>query len=1241
MLFSTWLRNWKRSFERQSTRRQSRRQKQTGCRRSCPLTVERLEDRTVPSLTSVAITDFGTLSRDNSGNLTAPAGTSITLGGRWTDDGNNETDAFTNLNIGMLGATWTVSRNGRPIPGDTVQADAVGAPPDFTFTPTENGTYVVTLTGTEDDGVGQATDSVTIDVAPAVSIQGTGTLGTTGSLDPSFGTGGQSVTSLGTGGDYFSAVATQKDGKTVAAGGTGANFNEILLARYDTDGSLDTNFGNGGYASTTVPNGGELGNINTVAIDSQGRIVLAGWMQATDGSNQPFLARYLSNGTLDTDPTTGFGTLDPATGSRTGIVSLSIGMLSPNSIAIDGSDGILVASKVSNSTNQLVRITSSGALDTTFGSTGTGVQTIQTTANLGSSPFPAINFFPPSSPVVTIDGHDRILLGQMEVVGTNDLANGPDGSNLGIIACKSELEVACFTSNGNLDPSFGSAGIATMDVSSEADSYGPLSLVFGSPQGLNLYGIAADNQGGSVIEIETGTGEAELVRLTSSGALDTNPATGFGPLDPATGSRTGIVSTPICPGTFTLNDFAVQPDGQMLIWGSFSNNDFGAFWGVLRRTGWGVARYNPDGSPDSSFGPGGVAQIDMPSANSIQGIAAESNGNILLVGAQILPDGTNNFLREQVVGAPPHSPVGVPLSFTSTVNDPNPSPSYQWTVTKDGSSYVLPDGTMTHSADFSFTPNAIGNYVVTLSVTDPDLTTVSDSKTIEVDDPFSYNGMQTALDSQPPIDPTTGNPTVTLQGNTQAQADDFMALFQDPATPGFTPLQPPAGATTPIDIVVTFDSSAQLNEAALNIPDGIRVQINGGTWLGGSPALTLSSGDLTITGATFANATNAPTILVNAGHLTLRNDVIQESTGYSRSAIAITGGTVDLGTAASPGGNTLNINGSGSFIQNATSTPVTAVGSVFLVNGVALAPDSLSGIVFKDFNDDGQVDFGEQGIAGVAVALTGTDFLGNAVSMSATTDSDGAYIFANLQPGTYSITETQPAGYNQGIDTVGTAGGSLTATDKFFVSLAQDAIGLNGLNYNFGEQPQATGSIQKGQTAGIGFWNNKNGQALIKSFNGGTTSTQLAAWLADTLPHIFGVNAGSNKLIHADGSYFTNTEVAARFQQDFVLKGVKLDAQVLATALSVYATNATLDNTGVAANYGFVVSGDGLGTAGVNVGSNGDAFGVANNTVMTVLDLLKATDALAVDGLLYNGDAVKRKEANSVYSAINDAGNIG
>jgi hypothetical protein len=300
----------------------------------------------------------------------------------------------------------------------------------------------------------------------------------------------------------------------------------------------------------------------------------------------------------------------------------------------------------------------------------------------------------------------------------------------------------------------------------------------------------------------------------------------------------------------------------------------------------------------------------------------------------------------------------------------------------------------------------------------------------------------------------------------------------------------------------------------------------------------------------------------------------------------------------------------------------------------ALAPASLSGLVFDDFNGDGQVDFGENGISGVSITLTGTDDLGRSVSLSQTTDGDGAYVFANLRPGSYYLTKaSQPAGYTPGLDSVGTAGGSLssTGTDQFFIQLA---AGVNGLNYNYAERSTGTGPVQKGQTAGIGFWNNKNGQALIKSLNGGGAgghgSHQLGDWLAATLPHLYGGLAGKD-----------NAYIAALFQQDFVLKGVKVDAQVLATALSVYVTNATLDDTKVAASYGFTISGDGVGTTTLSVGAAGAAFGVGNNTTMTVLDLLLAADARAVNGILYGGNTTLANEANDVFSAINQAGGIG
>jgi hypothetical protein len=465
--------------------------------------------------------------------------------------------------------------------------------------------------------------------------------------------------------------------------------------------------------------------------------------------------------------------------------------------------------------------------------------------------------------------------------------------------------------------------------------------------------------------------------------------------------------------------------------------------------------------------------------------------------------------------------------------------------------------------------------------------------------------------------------TVTAHANTAATADAFLAAVNASPAPA-----------APVTVVLNLGAGTY-TDLTPSPPAGVTLVINGNgsttTIVGNSPALTVGSGTVVVTGVTLTTATDAPTILVTGGHLTLRNDTIQESTGYNDSAVQVTGGAVDLGRTSSPGGNTINLNGSGAFALNTTATSIAAVGTSFTVNGAPLVPGSLSGLVWADFNNDGQVDFGEKGIPGVTITLTGTDDLGNSVSQSQATDADGAYVLLGLRPGTYKITETQPSGYLQGIDSVGTAGGSLSAIDQFLVPLG---VQVNGLNYNFGEQPATGGSAQHGQAAGIGFWNNKHGQALINSFNGGT-GTVLADWLAATLPHMFGVYAGSNDLTGK-----SNAAVAALFQQDFLLTGVKLDAQVLATALSVYATNATLDSTGVASQYGFTVSGAGLGAATVNVGSNGDAFGVANNTTMTVIDLLLATDAQAVNGALYGGNATRRAHANAVYSLINDAGGV-
>jgi CSLREA domain-containing protein len=176
--------------------------------------------------------------------------------------------------------------------------------------------------------------------------------------------------------------------------------------------------------------------------------------------------------------------------------------------------------------------------------------------------------------------------------------------------------------------------------------------------------------------------------------------------------------------------------------------------------------------------------------------------------------------------------------------------------------------------------------------------------------------------------------------------------------------------------------------------------------------------------------------------------------------------------------------------------------------------------------------------------------------------------------------------------------------------------------------------VQHGQAASITFWQSSNGQALINSFNGDSTSTALGNWLAATLPNVYGAGAGASNL-----TGMTNTQVANFYQALFALPAPQADAEVLATALNVYATTQSLGgNAGTA--YGFAVTANGLGASSFNVGADGAAFGVANNTTRNVYELLLAANQRAVNGVLYNGDATLRQEASDLFDALNSAGSL-
>ena len=126
-----------------------------------------------------------------------------------------------------------------------------------------------------------------------------------GSLDATFGSGGIVTTGFGTEGCYAFALALQTDGKIVAAGTDFIDFSsednsntDFGLARYNADGTPDTTFGNGGLVTTDFD--GFNDDVFSVLIQSDGKIVAVGSAKNPTNFYDFAAVRYLANGTIDT-----------------------------------------------------------------------------------------------------------------------------------------------------------------------------------------------------------------------------------------------------------------------------------------------------------------------------------------------------------------------------------------------------------------------------------------------------------------------------------------------------------------------------------------------------------------------------------------------------------------------------------------------------------------------------------------------------------------------------------------------------------------------------------------------------------------------------------------------------------------------------------------------------------------------------------------------------------------------------
>ena len=183
-----------------------------------------------------------------------------------------------------------------------------------------------------------------------------------GSLDTTFGKNGVVTTSFGRNltSDIWSLQIQPADHKIVAAGNAAGGFG---VARYNTNGTLDTTFGSGGLVrTTTFPNQSGSG-ARAAALDASGNIVVSGIVSYKKGPQAFGVARYLPNGQLDAS--FGSGGLVTTHFSSGNDLAFAIAIQSNAEIVVAGNAAVGTATDFG-----ICRYYSNGSLDTTFGSGG-------------------------------------------------------------------------------------------------------------------------------------------------------------------------------------------------------------------------------------------------------------------------------------------------------------------------------------------------------------------------------------------------------------------------------------------------------------------------------------------------------------------------------------------------------------------------------------------------------------------------------------------------------------------------------------------------------------------------------------------------------------------------------------------------------------------------------------------------------------------------------------------------------
>jgi hypothetical protein len=246
-----------------------------------------------------------------------------------------------------------------------------------------------------------------------------------------------------------------------------------------------------------------------------------------------------------------------------------------------------------------------------------------------------------------------------------------------------------------------------------------------------------------------------------------------------------------------------------------------------------------------------------------------------------------------------------------------------------------------------------------------------------------------------------------------------------------------------------------------------QVTVSGTVYVDTNGTGVYGSSDPGIPGVTVTlSGTNGLGQSITATTTTASNGAYSFSTDSSGNALRP--GTYQL-VETQPSGYLLGSAAAGTVADTADGTvsSATKISAIALTSGQSginyyfgdVQPVTVSGLVYQDLNGAGVYSSSDPGIAGVTLTLSGTNGLGQSISATTTTATNGTYSFTTdssgnaLRPGTYQIVEAQPSGYLLGAAAVGTVSGTADGTVSSPTQIISISVtsGQNGINYNFGD----------------------------------------------------------------------------------------------------------------------------------------------------------------------------------------------